>query len=327
MTGVLDARLSTRFTNHPKTLKLVRRLGPAGGWHLVCLILWTAANKPDGDLQGLSAEDIEIACGWMGEPELLVAALRDLRFLDGDAGSYRLHDWTEHQPWATGAEARSERGRWAGLCSKLGRAEAERLMPEYSAKVKAKEASTSSQHPVAPVPTGSQPAVQQVVGIGSTPSPSPSPSPNTPLSPQGGQTVGSAKPAVPGDDDPLFIAFYGAYPRKTQRAAAWRAWRALKPDAALLHDMLAGLAKWQAHERWTRESGRFVHIPSTWLNQRLWEDEEVCGRSQSGTAGTVPEWVTRAGFENEAHAANLRCYAHNASEFRDGRRIPAEAAA
>lgn len=34
-----------------------------------------------------------------------------------------------------------------------------------------------------------------------------------------------------------------------------------------------------------------------------------------------PEWVTRAGFEDIADANASRCYAHNAHEFRDGKRI------
>jgi hypothetical protein len=166
--------------------------------------------------------------------------------------------------------------------------------------------------------------------------PSPKTSPNQeqeqeqdiepPLPPKG-DGAGDASPAKPGDDDPLFVAFYAAYPRKTGRADAWKAWRALKATPALLHEILAGLAKWQVHERWTKDGGRFIKTPGPWLRGRLWEDEEVCGGTAPGIPATVPEWVTKAGFDNEAHAANLRCYAHNADQFRDGKRIPAEAAA
>jgi hypothetical protein len=132
------------------------------------------------------------------------------------------------------------------------------------------------------------------------------------------------QPDLPGADDPLFVAFYAAYPRKTGRADAWKAWKALKATPALLHEILAGLAKWQVHERWTKDGGQFVKHPGPWLRGRLWEDEEVCGRAGvSGSAG-IPDWVTQAGFDNEAHAANHRCYPHNASQFRDGKRIPAE---
>ncbi len=46
-----DARISTGLPGHPKAKKLMRRLGQAAGWNLVCLILWTAANRSDGDVQ------------------------------------------------------------------------------------------------------------------------------------------------------------------------------------------------------------------------------------------------------------------------------------
>ncbi|MBL7091257.1 hypothetical protein [Acidovorax sp.] len=84
-----DARLSTGLPNHPKTKKLLRRLGQAAGWNLVCLILWAAANRSDGDLKGMSNEDIELAAEWDGEAGLFVRTLADVRFLDGGDGEYR----------------------------------------------------------------------------------------------------------------------------------------------------------------------------------------------------------------------------------------------
>lgn len=79
-----DARLNTGLPTHPKTKKLIRRLGPGAGWSLVCLILWARANRPDGDLSGMSDEDIELASDWAGENDAFVAALVTVGFLDGD---------------------------------------------------------------------------------------------------------------------------------------------------------------------------------------------------------------------------------------------------
>src|SRR5690606_21284062 len=92
-----DARISTGFPGHPKTKKLVRRLGPEAAWALVCLIRWTRSNRPDGDLEGMSAEDIELACDWSGDADALVRELASVGFLDGEEGAYRLHDWADHQ--------------------------------------------------------------------------------------------------------------------------------------------------------------------------------------------------------------------------------------
>lgn len=76
-----DARLSTGLPHHPKTRKLIRRLGESGAWHLVCLFLWVAQNRSDGELEGMDQEDIEIAAGWMGDEGAFFAALVDVRFI------------------------------------------------------------------------------------------------------------------------------------------------------------------------------------------------------------------------------------------------------
>jgi len=108
-----DARISTALPRHPKTVKLHRRLGASGCWSLVCLFLWVADNRPDGNLEGLSGEDIEIAAGWSDEASAFVNALVEVRFLDVADGAYLVHDWPEHNPWAANRPARVEAARQA----------------------------------------------------------------------------------------------------------------------------------------------------------------------------------------------------------------------
>lgn len=103
-----DARISTALPHHPKTVKLQRRLGPPGCWSLVCLFLWVAENRPDGNLQGMTAEDIEIAANWPGSAGDFVRTLAEVRFLDGQEGAYKIHDWAEHNPWAATRPQRAE---------------------------------------------------------------------------------------------------------------------------------------------------------------------------------------------------------------------------
>ena len=81
----VDARLLASFPSHPKTKKLLRRLGPAGPWALVCLFLWARMNRPDGDLSGMCSEDVELACDWTGDVGALVDARRR-RVRADDAG-------------------------------------------------------------------------------------------------------------------------------------------------------------------------------------------------------------------------------------------------
>ena len=136
MAASADARIATSLPSHPKTKKLVKRLGGAAGWHLVCLFLWAAANRPDGDLDGLSDEDVELAVDWSGEDGAFVEALAAVGFLDGEQGARRIHDWAEHNPGAAGADARKEKASFAALVRQHGRAQAEHMMPDYAKRLR-----------------------------------------------------------------------------------------------------------------------------------------------------------------------------------------------
>lgn len=129
-----DARLSVGLPSHPKTKKLIRRLGAEGAWYLVRLILWTASTHSDGDLSGMSDEDIELAIDWPNASGALVAALLEVGFLDGTLGNLKFHGWAEHNPWAAGSKQRSEKSKWAALCKSIGKVEAARAMPDYAAR-------------------------------------------------------------------------------------------------------------------------------------------------------------------------------------------------
>ncbi|WP_313457945.1 hypothetical protein [Achromobacter sp.] len=196
-----DARLSVGLATHPKTKKLVRRLGGDGAWRLVCLFLWCASHKPDGNLSGLSDEDIELAVDWAGGEGEFVATLCDVGFLDGEEFCRTIHDWEEHNPWVAGSGARSEKARWAATCKKYGRMEAARRMPEYAERIgvaggehapdcPAHTASTDSavleSASSTPVEALESASSMPLAESGTAPSPSPSPSPSpkdqTPLS-------------------------------------------------------------------------------------------------------------------------------------------------
>lgn len=192
-----DARLSTGLPAHPKTKKLIRRVGEGGAWALVCLILWARANRPDGDLAGMTAEDIELAIDWRGEADALVAALAAVGFLEGEEGAYRLHDWAEHQPWSAGSEHRSDRAKWAALIRREGRDSAALKMPEYAAKL----ASSSKTPASGAVEPANSSAVAQLDSANSskTPAPSPIPSPSPSPSPKADQEPLSPPLTLDGD--------------------------------------------------------------------------------------------------------------------------------
>lgn len=109
--------------------------------------------------------------------------------------------------------------------------------------------------------------------------------PNTipPLTPQGAgpakhaqaESGGKSDVSLPKWKPERFEAFYRAYPRKDKRKAACRAWDKLKPTEPLLRVMAAALAVQMRSEEWQREAGRYIPMPSSWLNGRRWEDQGI----------------------------------------------------
>lgn len=170
----MDARISTAFPQHHKTKKLARRLGAEGPLGCMYLFLWAAANRSDGNLFGMSDEDVELAIDWCGSTGAFVKAMVEVGFLDGDEGARTIHDWAEHNPWAAGAEARSEKARWAALCMRHGRSEAARQMPGYAERLRqGGEERARSERGADCEQAGPEPSAQS----GSAPSPLPSPPP------------------------------------------------------------------------------------------------------------------------------------------------------
>lgn len=69
-----------------------------------------------------------------------------------------------------------------------------------------------------------------------------------------------------------FEAFWGYYPRKTGKDAAWKAWQRRSHELPG-PDELAAILERQCHcEQWQRDGGQYIPHPATWLNQGRWKD-------------------------------------------------------
>jgi len=168
-----DARIAIGLPAHPKTKKLIRRLGEGGAWFLVRLFLWAAHERPDGVLTGMSEEDIELAVDWTGEEGAFVAALLAVGFLDGVAGNYAIHDWRDHNPWAAGADLRSAKARWNAIKRHHGEQEADRQVPEWASYRRSNDAGSSASSSAGRNAEANSSSAER-----NAPSPSPSPSPS-----------------------------------------------------------------------------------------------------------------------------------------------------
>ena len=70
-----------------------------------------------------------------------------------------------------------------------------------------------------------------------------------------------------------FDAFWKAYPKKSGKGAAEKAFSKLPAPASLLPKMLEAIELQKQSIQWQKENGQFIPNPSTWINQRRWEDE------------------------------------------------------
>jgi hypothetical protein len=67
-----------------------------------------------------------------------------------------------------------------------------------------------------------------------------------------------------------FLSFLKEYPNQTGKRTAFISWQKIKPNL----DLIIKALSWQKKtEQWTKENGKFVPMPVTYLNQRRWEDE------------------------------------------------------
>lgn len=65
-----------------------------------------------------------------------------------------------------------------------------------------------------------------------------------------------------------FLDFWHGYPRKVGKGAAEKAWDKIHPDDSLAEKILAAVSA----QQWSPDT-RFIPHPSTWLNEKRWEDE------------------------------------------------------
>lgn len=108
------------------------------------------------------------------------------------------------------------------------------------------------------------------------PEPEPEPEPFIPYSPLIADSLARVeKNGSNGTETyhPDFEIFWTAYPKKTGKGAAWKAWVKIRPARPLQDTMMRKLADARASPQWQKNNGEFIPNPATWLNQRRWDDE------------------------------------------------------
>lgn len=95
-----------------------------------------------------------------------------------------------------------------------------------------------------------------------------------------------------------FDAFYAMYPRHENKAAALKAWNKLKPNAELQEIMAKALMAQKQSPQWNKDGGQYIPYPSTWLNQRRWEDEVKQYHPSAVVSDDMMEWARQFDMQN-----------------------------
>jgi hypothetical protein len=99
-----------------------------------------------------------------------------------------------------------------------------------------------------------------------------------------------------------FDEFWSAYPRKVGKPKALSAWKTKKPD---LVTVLASLRRWKASDQWTKDDGRYIPHPTTWLNREGWNDV-IPGEKAAPSADEMKAAADRIEAARQANAERDR---------------------
>lgn len=72
-----------------------------------------------------------------------------------------------------------------------------------------------------------------------------------------------------------FEEFYKQYPRKVKKQDVEKWFKKNKPTDELFKKIIDSLNKFKNSYDWKKDNGQFIPYPSTWLNQKRWEDESI----------------------------------------------------
>lgn len=254
-------KIDDQFYAHPKLIAA----GPLAKCLFVDALCYANQYLTDGFIPATVALQISMPLAQYTDAAAVITRLVDAGLWHKIDGGYQIHDYLDYNPSRehvlrerAAAKERMQRVRGAkpAINGENPRSPEVRPNIDRSSEMFARSSSYPVPDPV-PVVLSEQ---------------------ENPPTPQGGETRpklesidGGKKP--PSSLERRFVIFWEAYPNKTGKQAARRAWDRLKPDDAMLRTMVSAIDRQKRSDQWRREGGRFIPHPTTWLNQGRWEDE------------------------------------------------------
>lgn len=77
-----------------------------------------------------------------------------------------------------------------------------------------------------------------------------------------------------------FSEFWDAYPKKKSKGDAEKAWNKISPDEALFRKIMCSIEQQKKTDQWSKNDGKYIPYPATWLRAQCWEDEEIVPNQQ-----------------------------------------------
>lgn len=112
------------------------------------------------------------------------------------------------------------------------------------------------------------------------------------------------------DDADGFDEFWDAYPKKSAKQDALKAWRKVKAEEVAA--VMAGLAVAKASKDWLKDGGQFIPHPATWLYGRRWEDEGATAPATTAASGIlIDAYPQSQGITTEITFAKGERYTHH----------------
>ena len=72
--------------------------------------------------------------------------------------------------------------------------------------------------------------------------------------------------------DDTFDQFWSVYPRKVGKKDAVKVWNQIRPNPDLTNQIVQGVERWKRSEQWTKDDGRFIPYPATFLRGERWNE-------------------------------------------------------
>ena len=116
-----------------------------------------------------------------------------------------------------------------------------------------------------------------------------------------------AREELEGPDD--FGRFWILYPRKEGKKAARKAWDRIRPDQEQQAQIISALQVQKASDQWTRDSGKFIPHPATWLNGERWKDETIIPARASPVRQVPAQLYEQRDYDGEQEEAMRRMIA------------------